>query len=61
MLERSVDVKESYYAYSIKSLSGQQPDKLITHDEIPFFDVIDYGLQKGFRLFFRRMPTQLSD
>jgi hypothetical protein len=28
---------------------------------IPFFDIITYGVQNGFRHFFRRMPCQLAD
>ena len=39
------------------STKGQQKD----HDNISFSDVIKVGLDKGFRQFFRRMPTKLSE
>lgn len=29
--------------------------------DVPFRDIIDYGVRNGFRHFFRRMPVQLSD
>ncbi|KAI1769442.1 hypothetical protein GGR53DRAFT_461598 [Hypoxylon sp. FL1150] len=30
-------------------------------EDVPFFNIIQHGLRDGFRQFFRRMPTQLSD
>ncbi|KAI2769927.1 hypothetical protein F4815DRAFT_437571 [Daldinia loculata] len=41
--------------------SGQDTTPVPTHSDIPFFDVINYGVSNGFRHFFRRMPVQLSD
>lgn len=41
--------------------SGQEVAQLPTHDEIPFFDIINEGMKNGFRQFFRRMPTQIND
>ncbi|KAI1657673.1 hypothetical protein F4813DRAFT_389408 [Daldinia decipiens] len=41
--------------------SGQDTTPVPTHGDIPFFDVINYGVSNGFRHFFRRMPVQLSD
>ncbi|KAF3057089.1 hypothetical protein GL218_06015 [Daldinia childiae] len=41
--------------------SGQNTTPVPTHGDIPFFDVINYGVSNGFRHFFRRMPVQLSD
>jgi hypothetical protein len=31
------------------------------HGDIPFFDIINYSVQNGFRHVFRRMPHQLVD
>ncbi|KAI1475650.1 hypothetical protein K445DRAFT_374462 [Daldinia sp. EC12] len=41
--------------------SGQNNTVIPKHNDIPFFDVINYGVVHGFRHFFRRMPVQLSD
>ena len=41
--------------------SGHDSTQLPTHDDIPFFGIINDGVQKGFRQFFRRMPTNLND
>lgn len=46
---------------SFQRSSGQDSTQLPTHDEIPFFRVIDKGINDGFRHFFRCMPTRLSD
>jgi hypothetical protein len=31
------------------------------HANVPFFDIITFGIQNGFRHFFRRMPCELAD
>lgn len=41
--------------------SGQISTQLPTHREIPFFDIINDGMQNGFRQFFRRMPVKLDN
>jgi hypothetical protein len=41
--------------------SDQDTSPLPVRDDIPFSDMINYGLRHGLRQFFRRMPTQLSD
>ncbi|KAI1464224.1 uncharacterized protein F4812DRAFT_216360 [Daldinia caldariorum] len=41
--------------------SGQNTTSIPKHGDIPFFDVINYGVSHGFRHFFRRMPVRLSD
>ncbi|KAI2620384.1 hypothetical protein GGS26DRAFT_312864 [Hypomontagnella submonticulosa] len=46
---------------SFQQNSGQNTTSVPAHGDIPFFDVINYGVNNGFRQFFRRMPTQLSD
>jgi hypothetical protein len=34
---------------------------LAVHDDISFFDTINYCVSAGYRYFFRRMPHHLSD
>lgn len=45
--------------------SQRRPDKSTAsvpiNDNMPFADVIDYGVRKGFRQIIRRMPTRLAD
>lgn len=50
---------ESFVRFQVRS--GQSTTPLPVHDDIPFFDIINYSVQKGYRNFFRRMPPQLSD
>ncbi len=38
-----------------------KPKSKLQYSAIPFFDVINYGVQNGLRHFFRRMPHQLAD
>ncbi|KAL7629171.1 hypothetical protein AAE478_000690 [Parahypoxylon ruwenzoriense] len=63
--EYLVDVnKIPYFASFLRfqHSSGQDSaTSLPTHGDIPFFDIINYGIDKGFRQFFRRMPAQLTD
>ncbi len=45
---------------------GGSPDQGTTksgmkRNDLPFVDIADYGVQNGFRHFFRRMPCQLAD
>lgn len=63
-IEYSIDVTKMPYFEShlrFQRSSGQDSTQLPTHDEIPFFQMIDRGINDGFRHFFRRMPTQLRD
>ncbi|KAI8961914.1 hypothetical protein F5Y11DRAFT_366246 [Daldinia sp. FL1419] len=62
--EYSVDVKKIPYFESFLNFqqkAGQSTTSVPVHGEIPFFDTINYGVSKGYRHFFRRMPVQLSD
>ncbi|KAI0129236.1 hypothetical protein F4776DRAFT_628059 [Hypoxylon sp. NC0597] len=62
--EYLVDTKKIPYFGSFISFqqkSGQNTTPVPVHGDIPFFDIINYGVSNGFRQFFRRMPTQLSD
>ncbi|OTB09266.1 hypothetical protein M426DRAFT_18641 [Hypoxylon sp. CI-4A] len=62
--EHLVDTKKIPYFESFLSFqqkSGQSTASVPVHGDIPFFDIINYGVSKGYRQFFRRMPTQLSD
>jgi hypothetical protein len=62
--EYFVNVKKIPYLESFLSFqkhSGQDTTQLPTHDDIPFFDIINDGVERGFRQFFRRMPTELAE
>ncbi|OTA92296.1 hypothetical protein M434DRAFT_74775, partial [Hypoxylon sp. CO27-5] len=62
--EYLVDTKKIPYFESFinfQQKSGQNTTPVPVHNDIPFFHVINYGVSNGFRQFFRRMPTQLSD
>ncbi|KAI0386894.1 hypothetical protein F5Y04DRAFT_288695 [Hypomontagnella monticulosa] len=62
--EYLVDTKKIPYFKSFLSFqqnSGQSRTSVPGHSDIPFFEIINYGMSNGFRQFFRRMPTQLSD
>ncbi|KAI1407442.1 hypothetical protein F5Y13DRAFT_206064 [Hypoxylon sp. FL1857] len=62
--EYLVDTKKIPYFESFLSFqqkAGQNTTPVPVHGDIPFFEVINYGASNGFRQFFRRMPTQLSD
>lgn len=41
--------------------SGQADAAVPEHGEISHFGIINTGVKDGFRQFFRRMPTQLSE
>ncbi|RYO86982.1 hypothetical protein DL764_008924 [Monosporascus ibericus] len=62
--EYVIDVEKIPYFESFLKFqqnAGQNTESLPTHNDVPFFDVINNGTHDGFRQFFRRMPTQLSD
>lgn len=62
--EYLVDVEKIPYFESFLRFqlhSGQNTTLSPVHDDIPFFDIINHCVQKGYRHFFRRMPHQLSD
>lgn len=63
--EYEVDTQKIPYLASFLSFqkrSGQEAEAAIPeHGGIPHFDVINTGVKDGFRQFFRRMPTQLSE
>jgi len=62
--EYTVNVKKIPYLEAFlrfQQHAGQDTAQLPTHDKIPFFDVINHAMEHGFRHFFRRMPTDLSD
>ncbi|KAK5988023.1 hypothetical protein PT974_12159 [Cladobotryum mycophilum] len=50
---------ESYIRF--QQSTGQNTTAVVTHDDLPFFDIINDGVTNGFRQFFRKMPTQLDD
>lgn len=59
MREYLVDVQKIPYFASFtrfQALSGREA----IHDEIPFFNIIHYGVENGYRHFFRRLPSELS-
>ncbi|KAF6828515.1 geranylgeranyl pyrophosphate synthetase [Colletotrichum plurivorum] len=58
--EYLVDVQKIPYFASFthfQALAGREA----IHDEVPFFDTINYGVENGYRHFFRRLPSELSD
>ncbi|KAI1370589.1 hypothetical protein F4677DRAFT_438092 [Hypoxylon crocopeplum] len=46
---------------SLPRSSGKDTTSSSIPDNIPFSDIIKFGVSHGFRQFFRRMPIQLSD
>ncbi|KAL7944687.1 hypothetical protein V8C42DRAFT_325579 [Trichoderma barbatum] len=59
-----VDIKKMPYFESyirFQQSAGQNITTVVTHDDLPFFDVINDGVTDGFRHCFRKMPTQLND
>ncbi|KAI1806977.1 hypothetical protein F4811DRAFT_550207 [Daldinia bambusicola] len=62
--EHLVDINKFAYFkafLNFQEKSGQNTTSIPKHSDIPFFDVINYGVSHGFRHFFRRMPVRLSD
>ncbi|PON20255.1 hypothetical protein TGAM01_v210897, partial [Trichoderma gamsii] len=59
-----VDIKKIPYFESyirFQESAGQSMTAVVTHDDLPFFDVINDRVTNGFRQILRKMPTQLKD
>lgn len=59
-----IDVQKiPYFQSFLRSceLTGSDPRTIPEHEDIPFFEAIQYAVTHGCRHFFRRMSDQLSD
>ncbi|KAF2192137.1 hypothetical protein K469DRAFT_553600, partial [Zopfia rhizophila CBS 207.26] len=62
--EYLVDIKKIPYFESFvrfQRCSSQSTTSLPVHSDIPFFDIINHGVQEGYRHFFRRLRGVARD
>ncbi|KAH6873603.1 hypothetical protein B0T10DRAFT_416376 [Thelonectria olida] len=58
--ERFIQVADQVETRAAEKYLAGNKGKYEIHGDVPYSDVISFGVDNGFRQFFRRMPTQLS-